>query len=90
MEELTPRSLQEFRLSQNHHTRRCAKTGVRPPQPALSESDLEDTLEFLKFAGEIKERIDASLLEKLIAKELQKGDHRINRLKSLLGALEAK
>jgi len=54
----------------------------------LSESDLEDTLEFLKFAGEIKERIDAGLLKTLIAKELQKGDHRIHRLQSLLEALE--
>ncbi len=57
--------------------------------PRLSESDLEDTLEFLKFAGEIKEYIDGSLLKKLISNELQKGDHRMNRLKSLLEALSA-
>ncbi|WP_447970518.1 hypothetical protein [Nitrospira sp. M1] len=57
--------------------------------PRLSESDLEDSLEFLTFAGEIKEHIDVSLLEKLISKELQKGDHRMNRLENLLEALPA-
>ncbi|GJL52452.1 MAG: hypothetical protein NPIRA01_36790 [Nitrospirales bacterium] len=57
--------------------------------PRLSESDLEDTLEFLRFAREIEERVDVRLLEKLISKELEKGDHRMNRLKSLLEALPA-
>lgn len=57
--------------------------------PRLSESDLEDMLEFLKFAGEIEEPIHASFLEQLMSKELEKGDHRMNRLKSLLEALPA-
>ncbi|GJL53701.1 MAG: hypothetical protein NPIRA02_08330 [Nitrospirales bacterium] len=57
--------------------------------PRLSEADLEDSLEFLTFAREINERIDVSLLKKLILKELQKGDHRMNRLKGLLEALPA-
>ena len=55
--------------------------------PRLSESDLEDTLEFLKFAGEIDERIDVDLLKRLISNELQKGDHRISRMNRLLEAL---
>ncbi len=55
----------------------------------LSESDLDDTLEFLQFAREIEEYIDVSFLETLILKELQKGDHRINRLKRLLEALSS-
>ncbi|GJL65624.1 MAG: hypothetical protein NPIRA05_05950 [Nitrospirales bacterium] len=57
--------------------------------PRLSESDLEDILEFLKFAGEIEEPINASLLRQMISKELEKGDHRMKRLKSLLEALPA-
>lgn len=57
--------------------------------PRLSESDLDDTLEFLRFARDVEEHIDVSFLETLILKELQKGDHRMNRLKSLLGALPA-
>ncbi|MDH5427678.1 MAG: hypothetical protein OEY57_05830 [Nitrospirota bacterium] len=57
--------------------------------PRLSESDLEDTLEFLRFAGEIEEPIDVSFLETLLLNELKKGDHRMHRLKRLLEALSA-
>ena len=54
----------------------------------MSESDLADCLEFLKFARTSEEALDATSLKRLIQKEIKKADNRKSRLIKLLRNLK--
>jgi hypothetical protein len=60
---------------------------IRLKTRRMSEADLEDCLEFIRFARESGEFGEMPEVLELIRNELRNGDHRVERLTTLLGAI---